>query len=156
MTTVNVDAAKRRLLAPERIWKLRIDKAEWAARSATSSNPRVAMELVCTGEDSQGEVEGSEGVRIFHTQTLTEKTGFSTVELLEACFGKVEADEDGNVQVDWGELVDMVVLASVTLEDYQGRKQQRIGHFYHVDTPVAEDGSLVLEEEEVEMIGATG
>lgn len=106
------------------------------------------------GEDSQGEVEGSEGVRIFHTQTLTVKTAFSTVELLAACFGEVQADDDGNVQVDWGELVDMVVLASVSLEDYQGRKQQRIGHFYHVDTPVAEDGSLILEEEEVEMIGA--
>lgn len=155
MTTVNIDAAKRRLLSPERIWRLRIDKSEWAARSATSENQRVSMELVCTGRDSQGEVEGSEGVRVFHTQTLTGKTAFSTVELLQACFGEVQADDDGNVSVDWGELVDIEVLASITLENYQGRKQQRIGHFFHVDTPVAEDGSLVLEEEEIEMIGAS-
>ena len=153
-TQVNVGAAKRRLLSPERIWRLKIDKSEWAARSATSGNPRVAMELVCTGSDSRGPVEGSEGVRVFHTQTLTDKTAFSTVELLAACFGEVQGDSDGQVSVDWGELVEIEVLASITLEDYQGRKQQRIGHFFHVDTPVAEDGSLVLEEEEIEMIGA--
>lgn len=153
MPLVDVHAAKRRVLSPG-TWRLRIDKSEFAARGKTSPNPVANMEFVTTGQTTLGEIEGGADVRLYHTQALQDKTAFSTVELLAACFGEVEGDEDGKVDVAWGELVDIEVWGVVTIESYQGRSQNRITHFYHVDTPIAEDGTLVIAEEEVEMVGA--
>lgn len=154
MPAVPVGSSTRKILA-EGFYRMRIDKSEFRPRgnvqSGGSGNPLVAMEFVTQGNS----IEATNGIRLYHTQTLIESTGWSTAELLEAVSGEeIEPDNDGNVEVDWPELVDSEVLGQVSIETYRGRKQNRVTRFFSVDVERAADGSPIVVEEDVEVVGA--
>lgn len=155
MPKLNLSAAQRRLLYPGH-YSARVDKTTYfpsgdPSKPNGSRNPIVNLELVTEG-NSNPEVNG---IRLYRTQALTSESQWSAVQFISACFGEVQGDENGEIDVDFADCVGVNVVVKVSLEDYQGRQQQRIDAFLHIDTEFHENGNPVAAASDSVLVGAS-
>lgn len=126
--TINLNKAKRVIL--ENGWYLvDIDRAEEKPAKQGNMDATIHLEMV-TADNG----EGLDGVRLYRDQSLTEKSWWSVLEMLEAAFGEIQGDEQADFVFEASDLVGQRVAVYVSMDNsYDGRERNKVDTFASAD-----------------------
>lgn len=147
---LNLGKAERRVL-PEGWYKARTDVVE--LRPQDERDDIVHLELLTEGNDNIGD-DNPNDTRLYRDQSLGERSLWSVKDMAEAHFGKLEGDDEGDFEFDFGDMEDTQVWVYVSIDDeYDGTPRNRVDDWAHIESELDEDGNPVREETSTRILG---
>ena len=151
---INTVTSQRRLLAPgwyyAEFTSAKFFPAGNPQRSGQgSTNPVLDVELITKGNS----IEETEGIKLYDSQSLLPQSMWSALLVAKSAFGELDVDDDGEVEIEWSDMVGQPVMVQVSIQTYRGNRNNNVDHYAHVSTEIGPDGFPAIVGEEALLVG---
>jgi len=78
---------------------------------------------------------------------------WSALLVAKSAFGELDVDDDGEVEIEWSDMVGQPVMVQVSIQTYRGNRNNNVDHYAHVSTEIGPDGFPAIVGEEALLVG---